>query len=229
MAQARRRKPRKTPQSKGPGWVRRYLHPCWLMLVTGLICGSLSTWLYLGWRGADVGMGQGLKTLLHVTPASRSVVTNQAINKNTPALPKYDFYTRLLKDTPRQEQQLPEPVVKKRPSKAKTLQKAIAKASPKTTPRPNKPTTFGPGIYYMLQAGSYPGFREADRLRANLALTGLESHIEKVSIRGKGYYRVRLGPYYDDLDMRKVRKQLRNMGLAADQIRLRRPATRNTN
>jgi len=209
--------------------VQRYLHPCWLMLLIGLLCGSLSTWLYLGWKGADVGMGQGLKTLLHVKPAVRSVTDSQATNQTKPAAPKYDFYTRLLKDTPTPTPPISTPIIKKRPVKTKPQKNSKKDPASTAAAAVNRTKPFGPGISYMLQAGSYPNFRDADQLRANLALAGLESHIEKASIRGKGYYRVRLGPYFNTAGLRKTRKQLLRLGVAAEKIRQRRPATRNTN
>ncbi len=225
MAQARRKLRKTTKSGSGLGQVRRYLHPCWLMLVTGLLCGSLSTWLYLGWQGADVGMGQGLKTLLHVNPALPAKEQKKSTRKPAATKPKYDFYTRLLRDTPVPKRILP-PAATKPISKAKPKPTQARRLSSHPAPPANKSGSFGPGISYMLQAGSYPGFAEADKLRAKLALNGLESHIEKISIQGRGFYRVRLGPYFDKSSLQQSSKQLRNMGLAANQIKLRRPGKR---
>ncbi len=208
--------------------MQRYLHPCWLMLMIGLLCGSLSTWLYLGWQGAEVGMGQGLKTLLHVTPPAPSNAANKNTNKTLPTAPKYDFYTRLLRKTPMLKRQLPTPKLNKPAKKSKPITTGTTKSAAKKTPQPSQSSRFKPGTYYMLQAGAYPGFAEADKLRARLALTGLESHIEKVSIRGKGYYRVRLGPYYNNTNLQRVREQLRGMNIAAEQIQRRRSGTKTT-
>ena len=48
---------------------------------------------------------------------------------------------------------------------------------------------------FILQAASFPDIADASRLRAELALRGLGSYIEKVSISGRGaFYRVRIGP-----------------------------------
>ena len=49
---------------------------------------------------------------------------------------------------------------------------------------------------YMLQAGSYQRQSDAERLKAELALLGMSSQIQKVTIQDRGdFYRVRLGPY----------------------------------
>ena len=55
-----------------------------------------------------------------------------------------------------------------------------------------------PGTY-ILQAGSFSTHDDADRRRAQLALQGIESTIQKVTIDDKTYHRVRIGPV-DDLD-----------------------------
>ncbi len=57
-----------------------------------------------------------------------------------------------------------------------------------------------PGLY-VLQAGSFSAYADADRRRAELALHGIESQIQRVSIDDKTYHRVRIGPT-DDLDAR---------------------------
>jgi hypothetical protein len=40
--------------------------------------------------------------------------------------------------------------------------------------------------------------RDAERMKASLALKGIRAHIEKVSVNDKTYYRVRSGPYNRD-------------------------------
>ena len=47
---------------------------------------------------------------------------------------------------------------------------------------------------YVLQGGSYKNFADADRVRAKLALQGIESHAQKVTIENDTWYRIRIGP-----------------------------------
>jgi len=76
-----------------------------------------------------------------------------------------------------------------------------------------------PGIY-VLQAGSFTELTDADRRRAQLALLGIESVIQRVSIDDKSYHRVRIGPI-DDLDrLNLVRNQLRRADIDVLRIRL---------
>lgn len=62
---------------------------------------------------------------------------------------------------------------------------------------------------YVLQAGSFRNFADADRMKAQLALLGLESQIQKVTIDDHQWHRVRLGPYRDLDTLQGARRQLR--------------------
>ena len=76
-----------------------------------------------------------------------------------------------------------------------------------------------PGVY-VLQAGSFLEFVDADRRRAQLALQGVESHIQRVAIDDKTYHRVRIGPL-DDLDqLNRIRGRLRQAKIDVIRIRL---------
>ena len=76
-----------------------------------------------------------------------------------------------------------------------------------------------PGLY-VLQAGSFSTFPDADRRRAELALHGIESNIQRVTIDDKTYHRVRIGPT-DDLDeLNILRSRLRAAQIDVLRIRL---------
>lgn len=76
-----------------------------------------------------------------------------------------------------------------------------------------------PGIY-VLQAGSFSTFSDADRVKAQLALLGLTSRIQKVGIDDKVYHRVRIGPV-ESLDrLNALRRQLRQAEIEVLVIRV---------
>ena len=76
-----------------------------------------------------------------------------------------------------------------------------------------------PGVY-VLQAGSFTKYEDADRRRAQLALQGIESRIQRVTIDDKTYHRVRIGPI-DDLDrLNLLRSRLRQARIDVLRIRL---------
>jgi cell division protein FtsN len=76
-----------------------------------------------------------------------------------------------------------------------------------------------PGVY-VLQAGSFAEYVDADRRRAQIALQGIESRIQRVMIDDKTYHRVRIGPL-DDLDeLNDLRNRLRQADIDVLRIRL---------
>lgn len=76
-----------------------------------------------------------------------------------------------------------------------------------------------PGLY-VLQAGSFSAYADADRRRAELALHGIESSIQRVTIDDKTYHRVRIGPT-DNLDeLNMLRSRLRAAQIDVLRIRL---------
>lgn len=76
-----------------------------------------------------------------------------------------------------------------------------------------------PGVY-VLQAGSFSTNKDADRRRAELALHGIESHIQRVKVNDRNYHRVYIGPI-DDLDeLNMQRSRLRAAKIDVFRIRL---------
>jgi len=68
---------------------------------------------------------------------------------------------------------------------------------------------------YLLQAGSFGAAADADRLQASLALRGIESHVQRVTIDGAVFHRVRIGPISDLEALNRTRRQLRDAGIDA--------------
>ena len=102
--------------------------------------------------------------------------------------PKLDFYTILPQKTvipPGQPQ---------------------ASAPPSITP-PNKDSSSQKSIY--LQAGAYRNKNEASNIKARLALLGVESDIESVTLPdGSVWHRVRIGPIDGSAKLKSLRQLL---------------------
>lgn len=70
--------------------------------------------------------------------------------------------------------------------------------------------------HFILQAGSFRKFAEADRLRALLVLEGIEADIQKVKINENDtWHRVRIGPLTTSKELNKTRRRLRDLGIAS--------------
>ncbi len=81
---------------------------------------------------------------------------------------------------------------------------AEADAAGDAEPAPRKGETF------YLQAGSFQKAEQADRMKARIALLGLDVAIQDVEINGQQWHRVRVGPYTDPKRLRAAQERLRN-------------------
>ncbi|MDE0362109.1 MAG: SPOR domain-containing protein [Rhodospirillaceae bacterium] len=100
---------------------------------------------------------------------------------------QFEFYNML----PRFEVVLPESELEARPD------------IPDTT----EPVLEDPGRY-VLQAGSFRTEADAEGRRASLALLGIESSIQRVTIDTDEYHRVRIGPTSDLDSLNGIRTRL---------------------
>jgi hypothetical protein len=76
-----------------------------------------------------------------------------------------------------------------------------------------------PGAY-VLQAGSYRKDADADRIKALLALQGVVSKVEKVTIDTDVWHRVRIGPIRNLKDLEETRRKLREAQIDAIVIKV---------
>ncbi|MBS0379324.1 MAG: SPOR domain-containing protein [Proteobacteria bacterium] len=76
-----------------------------------------------------------------------------------------------------------------------------------------------PGVY-VLQAGSYRNESDANRVKAQLALQGVEAKVQRVAVDADVWHRVRVGPISNLDELNKVRKQLQAADVDALVIRV---------
>jgi cell division protein FtsN len=217
VVQARRKKPAKsarktTKRSGGFGIASQ----CLSFLFAGILIGVLSTLFWQGYRTSHQGdIGSGLKDL--VDKSRLNAEKQQAVRVPTEPIvvdaprkqANYDFYTVL----PAIEEVLPK-------DSEPTPKVVVTDVSPSTEPETANTAQLPAGTAYYLQVASYQNPKEADRLKAELALSGLRPVIQNVSIDNKQYYRVRIGPYSDYGSMTADDYQLSQMGFKALRLRV---------
>ena len=72
----------------------------------------------------------------------------------------------------------------------------------------------------FLQAGSFSNADDAEKLKARLALLGIEASTQTVTIPDKGvWHRVRMGPYKNADEMNRARSLLKQNGMDATPMR----------
>src|SRR5690606_5817289 len=90
-----------------------------------------------------------------------------------------------------------------------------ARSAPAATSARTAATAPGPALEpgsYVLQAGSFTSVADADRRQASLALLGVESRIQRVTIDDEVFHRVRIGPLSLE-EVERVRARLREAGV----------------
>ena len=78
------------------------------------------------------------------------------------------------------------------------------------------------GTGYVIQVGSFRQAAEAERLRASLALQGIEARVQSVAIDGREtWHRVRLGPFADVGAVNAMRRRLQGLDVGAMVVKLK--------
>ena len=77
---------------------------------------------------------------------------------------------------------------------------------------------------FFLQAGAFQNARDADDMKARLALVGIEARIETSTTQDKGVlHRVRVGPYTNVEELNRARDTLKQNDVATTLVRVREP------
>ncbi|MBT8137100.1 MAG: SPOR domain-containing protein [Gammaproteobacteria bacterium] len=155
-----------------------------------------------GWVWGLGGLAVGLAVALAVHLQDRRQMRPAAPVANTSAIPssaseaamaeeeepasRFDFYEML-----------------------KNFEVVIPETESTVSKTGNNPAPVAKAGIYVLQAGSFQAFEDADRMKARLALQGLQSQIQRVTIDDKRWHRVRLGPFTDLDELQTTRRQLR--------------------
>ena len=109
---------------------------------------------------------------------------------------------------------LPAPEATKRFEFYDMLEDAEVNVPLQTDPvRPAAPPPISrPGVY-VIQAGAFPDFADADKVKARLALLGVASLIQTAQANGSVFHRVRIGPIENLNEINQLRTRLRQNGI----------------
>ncbi len=170
--------------------------PGWLWLLTGLLLGGFIVglvWL----KGQSDEAGGAWVGVKPDRPPQAASSPARRVEVPPPPKPRFDFYNML----PEMEVAVPDERVEERPS---ADQPPAASAS------------------YLVQVGSFRRNADADRVRAQLALLGIEAKVVSAQIGPQDTrYRVRSGPYRDPAAVDRLRQRLADNGFKPIVIPLR--------
>ena len=147
---------------------------------------------------------------------TRAVRQSESVEIPLPK-PKYDFYSVL----PEREIEIPDDDVS--PSQPRNVSN-----KPAAQPKPENPEASAASSdrkadtksAYIIQAGSFSSYADADRTKASLALLGIRAHIESAAgSHSTTVHRVRIGPIKDPRQLRELRQRLQANDIPSIAIR----------
>lgn len=190
---------------------RNGVNPLWTGILVGLVIGvSLAaglTWYLMKspspfLQKEQVTVNPPIEAARPVAPTETATVAPKlpaAAPGESSGKPRFEFYKVL---TDKQDATVAAPA--KRADKPKV-------ADAKTT------VAYEP---QLLQAGSFPKADDAEKLKARLAMLGVEASVQFATIPDKGiWYRVRLGPYKNAEELTSARSFLKQNGVDSTPIR----------
>lgn len=194
-------------------------NPCGRCFVTGLAAGAL-LFIAAYFLLPDPGREQAAESGQPVAEAGQ----------DNGAAPRFEFYSILpemevaVPDSPPrvpvvQAQPAPAAPTKPEPEREKPPPPAPAERPAPTPAVAARPSTAAPASApaapaaasterFVLQAGSFKSFADADRRKARLALLGHAAGIQTVTVAGEPWHRVQLGPYDDAARVASVKAEL---------------------
>ena len=187
----------------------------WIGVISGLVIGLFVAFLvYIKMQAPSQPPAVYQESIL--PPAEQTLPAAEtpapAPQPPAPSRPRFDFYTLLpeMEVVVPEEEIAPPPVPASRPPAS----------TPASTPA-SRPASAAPKQTYLLQVGSFRNGEQADRFRAELAILGLETSIQKVTIDNKDtYHRVRVGPFHDSVALNNARNQLKKQNIESRVIKL---------
>ncbi len=151
------------------------------------------------WLFAGVGCGMFLAFLFYLTTQEpnqnklRALVSKESAPESaSEGFPKFDFYTLL------PGRDATKPKTDEKPAKKP---ETVAKAGPQQ-PAPSKSSS-------IIQTGSFRSAQEANQLRAELILLGLETNIKTIELKpGESWHRVQVGPFKNQSELEQAKQTL---------------------
>ena len=142
---------------------------------------------------------------------SEQAVADEAAKKPAPPKKTFDFYSVL----PEMEVVIPDAELSaKARAEQQRQQQAMAQSQAANTAVP-PPTPAPESGRYVLLAGSYADAKAADEAKAKLAMLGVVAKVQSITINGKVWNRVMVGPYANASDTESAKKALADNGVKA--------------
>jgi cell division protein FtsN len=159
--------------------------PAWLWLLVGLLVGAFV--VGLAWLKLDDGTPEPKWVGAQPDRPPQQAESQPPVVELPPRKPRFEFFDKL----PHQEVVVP----------SEQLDLRASRAAP------------DPTASYVIQIASFAKSQEAEKARAEVALLGVETRVERAHLQdGSTRYRVLAGPYLGRTGLDKVRNRLKQNG-----------------
>lgn len=203
---------------------RRSSTPGWLWLCTGLLLGlGVAYYAYWQGKGTITAIAQA-QTVAALPMASAPSAKDAPKTRESAVTTKptaagidgdFDFYTIL----PEMQMAVPEPILAPTPV---TIAKVVApvittplQLKPEANTKLAEPEQAKALGAYILQVGAFRQQREANGLKARLAMLGVDAKIQTVTNNRNTVHRVRIGPLNDLGKINTLRSRLHGSNINA--------------
>lgn len=157
-------------------------YPAWLWLLTGVLIGFLLSVAWIlreGWPESQPRPDASARA----PSGSEAPLADLAGGDRAGGKREFDFYSVL----PEMEVVIPDAQIREQSS---------------------APPVIDSNERFLVQLGSFGNRADAEALKAQVALLGVQAQIQPVSINGADWFRVRVGPLASARDVEQVRAQL---------------------
>lgn len=184
--------------------------PGWALFLAGVVVGGIV--MALAYRGMPslrrTDQPQANPNAVAQQGSSPGIAASSAASSAS----QFDFYKVL----PEKEVVIPNSELS---AMAKAEQQKAAAANNASTSTPaatsaSETASSSKGTY-VLQVGAYPDSGAADAKKAELALQGFTAHVQTITLDGKTWNRVRLGPFATATELQAMQKKLQAAGFQA--------------
>jgi len=172
--------------------------PAWIFFIVGFISGAFA----VGLLSLKTSIPEGENELAEMGSniEKKTIIKETGTDEKKPPKPEFQFYSLLPEmEVPVTDEEL---VTASRPQKPKL-----------------KPVSMA---LYRLQIGSFRKMQDANKVKNKLALMGIPTEIQRVTIDGnRTFHRVRTKPLNGKKVLNELRTRLQNNGIDSFPIRLK--------
>lgn len=199
---------KRNTKRRGAGNKRSAGIPAWFWLLGGIFIG-LGMAVVLMFRGYLPDLKDHTPEIdKPVAKSTGGALINDRDKPKEPEKPRYDFFTVL----PEMEVVVPEQELQRKaasnPEPVTSVNNNEVASATGNSSTGSAATTARQADRYILQVGSFQNSSEAEQMKAQLAMIGFTASVQTVTVDGKSWHRIRVGPFEGAREAEDMRRML---------------------